>query len=79
MMQATAGGASMGGSGAGAYLRAHPVIVLGILAGLFAAGFGVYVYLQIFHPGLLLARSSVAPKAPLSPIAQAPAGPAPMR
>jgi Flp pilus assembly protein TadD len=79
MMQATATSSSTDGSGIAAYLRTHPLIVLGALAGLFAIGFGVYVYIQIFHPGLLLGRPPVvAPKTPPpSPITQAPTPPAP--
>lgn len=79
MMQATTGSASTGGSGIGTYLRTHPIIVLGILAGLFAIGFGVYVYIQIFNPGLLIGRPPAgAPKAlPPSPVGQAPAAPPP--
>ena len=75
MMQATAGSSSASGSAAGAYLRSHPIVVLGILAALFAIGFGIYVYLQIFNPGLLIAKPQVAAKAPPPPIAQAPVAP----
>ena len=53
--------------------RINPVIVFGVLAGLFAAGFAVYVYLQIYHPGVFV-RKSPAP-ATVSPAAQSP-GPA---
>jgi tetratricopeptide (TPR) repeat protein len=64
-------------SGAGAYVRAHPLPVLGTIAGLFAVGFGVYVYLQIAHPGLFIERPPLAPaKGPVAPLAQAPAAPA---
>jgi tetratricopeptide (TPR) repeat protein len=63
--------------GVGAYARAHPLPVLGTIAGLFAAGFGIYVYLQIAHPGLFIDRPPIAPtKGPVAPIAQAPAAPA---
>ena len=75
-MQAEASGPAAGGAGVGAYLREHPIIVLGTLAGLFAVAFGVYVYLQIFHPGMLVARPPIAPKAPPQLI-RAPAAPAP--
>ena len=60
--------------GLGLYLRSHPVVVLGAAAGLFLAGFGIYVYLQIFNPGLLVRQPPPAPKPPLT---QAPAQPAP--
>ena len=58
--------------GAAAYVRAHPLLVLGTVAGLFAAGFGVYVYLQIAHPELFIDRPPLASgKGPVTPIAQA--------
>jgi len=63
--------------GAVAYVRAHPLPVLGTIAGLFAAGFGVYVYLQIAHPGLFIERPPLASgKGPVAPLAQVPAAPA---
>jgi Flp pilus assembly protein TadD len=67
--------ASRPARGAGTYLRAHPVVVLGTLAALIAIGFGVYVYLQIFHPQLFIGRP--AAKAGLPPLTQAPAVPVP--
>jgi tetratricopeptide (TPR) repeat protein len=77
-MQAAASRPAAGGGGVGAYVRAHPILLLGILAGLFAVAFGVYVYLQIFNPGLLTGRPPIAPKVPPQPIVQAPAAPAPI-
>jgi len=71
--QSAAGRSSTGGGGVGAYLSANPFMVLGTLAGLFVAAFGAYVYIQIFHPGLLAGRPPIAPNSP--PIAQAPAVP----
>jgi tetratricopeptide (TPR) repeat protein len=63
--------------GAAAYVREHPLLVLGTAAGLFAAGFFVYVYLQIAHPGLFIERPPLAPaKGPVTPLVQAPAAPA---
>jgi tetratricopeptide (TPR) repeat protein len=63
--------------GVGDYVRAHPLPVLGSIAGLFALGFGIYVYLQIAHPGLFVERPPLAPaKAPAAPLAQVPAPPA---
>lgn len=60
-----------GGSGpAGAWVRDHPLVVFGVLAVLFALGFGAYVYQQIYHPGYF------SRPAPQPPLAQAPA-PAP--
>jgi len=60
----------------GAYLRDHPLIVFGIFAGLFAIGFGSYVYIQIFYPGLLIRQQPPVP----APIGQpAPAPPQPVQ
>jgi tetratricopeptide (TPR) repeat protein len=60
-------------------VRAHPLPVLGTIAGLFAVGFGVYVYLQIAHPGLFIERPPLAPaKGPVVPLAQAPAPAGPL-
>jgi len=76
IMQATAASRPARG-GAVAYVRTHPLLVLGTFAGLFAAGFGVYVYLQIAHPGLFIERPPLASsKGPVIPLAQAPAAPA---
>ena len=69
-----AGRRSGGASGIGAYIRAHPLIMLGTAAGLFLVGFGIYVYLQIANPGLF-SRQPPALKAP-APLAQAPGEPA---
>ena len=54
------------------YVRSHPILLLGSLAGLFAIAFGVYVYLQIFNPGLLRGQPQLAPKGPPPAIAQVP-------
>ncbi|MBI4206753.1 MAG: tetratricopeptide repeat protein [Betaproteobacteria bacterium] len=59
------------GIGIGAYVHDHPLIIFGIIAALFAIGFGGYVYLQIFHPGFLI-RPVPATNAPPQ-IVQAPA------
>ncbi len=64
------------GVGVGTYLRTHQVVVLGTVAGFIAVGFGIYVALQIFQPGLFVRQPPMAPKAPASPLAQAPAAPA---
>ncbi len=58
--------------GLGLYIRSHPLVAIGSAAGLFLAGFGVYVYLQIFNPGLLVRQS---PPAPRPPLVQAPTPP----
>jgi tetratricopeptide (TPR) repeat protein len=60
-------------SGAGDYVRAHPILLFGTLAALVAIGFGIYVYVQIFHPGLLISQPPLAATAPLPPLTQAPA------
>ena len=51
------------------YRRVNPIILVGALAGLFAIGFALYVYLQIYHPGLFVRRTAPAP--PVTPAAQA--------
>ena len=61
----------------GAYVRAHPVMLIGTLAGIFAAGFGAYVYLQIFNPGFFVGQPPLAAKGPPPPSVQAPPVPAP--
>jgi len=76
VMQASASSRPARG-GVGAYVRAHPLPVLGTIAGLFALGFGIYVYLQIAHPGLFIEQPPLAAaKGPVTPLAQAPAAPA---
>ncbi len=45
----------------GPWMRDHPLVVFGTLAGLFLAGYGIYVYLQVAHPGLFT-RQAPAPK-----------------
>ncbi len=76
IMQAAAASRPARG-GAAAYVRAHPLLVLGTVTGLFAAGFGVYVYLQIAHPGLFIERPPLASgKGPVTSLVQAPAAPA---
>ncbi len=73
ILQAQSAGRPAGG--AGAYVREHPVMVFGTLAGVAAIAFGIYVYLQIFHPALFRA----APKPPPpQPLVQAPAAPTPV-
>jgi tetratricopeptide (TPR) repeat protein len=59
------------------HVRTHPVLLLGTVAGLFALGFGIYVYLQIFQPGLLAGTSSIAAKGP-PPALKPPPPPAPV-
>lgn len=63
-------------TGIGEYVSTHPVLVFGTLAALVAIGFGIYVYLQIFHPALFVNRAP-APQGPLPPMTQAPVVPAP--
>jgi len=58
--------------GAITYVRAHPILIFGSLAALAGVAFGIYVYLQIFHPGLLAGRPPLAPAGTLPPLTQAP-------
>lgn len=58
--------------GALTYARTHPVAVLGVVAGVLAVGFGIYVYLQMFHPSLFVAQSPIASRPPAAPLVQAP-------
>jgi tetratricopeptide (TPR) repeat protein len=58
------------------YLRTHPLLVLGLLAALFAAGFGVYVYFQIARPGVSVGQPPLASKGPPKPLVEAPRAPA---
>lgn len=62
-------------SSIGAYVRDRPLILFGVLAAVFAATFGAYVYLQIFHPGFFIRQlpAAITP----APIVHAPA-PAPL-
>jgi Flp pilus assembly protein TadD len=76
VMQAQAAGRPPAG-GFGSYVSAHPVMVVGMLAALIAIGFGIYIYLQIFHPGLLVKQPPAAPKGSLPPLTQAPSVPVP--
>jgi Tfp pilus assembly protein PilF len=60
-------------------MRERPVWALGIAAGIFLVGYAGYVYLQIFHPGLLrgeFMRQPIAAKSP-PPSAPRPLPPAP--
>ncbi len=73
-----AGGRAPAAGGAGEYLRAHPVQVVGVTAAAIAVAAGIYVYLQIVHPSLFF-RQPPAPKGPqLIAQAQAPAPAAPV-
>ena len=56
----------------GPWMRDHPLVVFGTLAGLFLGGYGIYVYLQVAHPGLF-ARPTPTAKPAL--VAKAPAPP----
>lgn len=52
------------------YLRERPMLAFYIVAALFAIGYGTYVYLQISHPALFIARA--APAARPAPATTAP-------
>jgi Flp pilus assembly protein TadD len=70
VLQATA--PRPGGGGVMAYARTHSVAVFGTLAGVLAVGFGVYVYLQMFHPSLFVAQPPIASRPPATVLVQAP-------
>lgn len=74
VMQATARPAAATSS---ARPRIRPAMALGLLAGLVALGFAVYVYLQITNPGMFIRQAPLPPK-PLTPLVQAPPAPAPI-
>jgi tetratricopeptide (TPR) repeat protein len=77
VMQAGAGGrAAAEEEGVVDYLRTHPLLALGLLAVVFAAAFGLYVYLQIARPGVSIGQPPLAPKGPLPPLVEAPRPPA---
>jgi len=77
IMQAGAASRPAAGEGIVAYVRTHPVAVFGSLAALFAAGFGIYVYLQMARPGVSIGQPPFASKGPPPPLVQPPAAPAP--
>jgi len=70
VLQATA--PRPGGGGVMAYARTHSVAVFGTLAGVLAVGFGVYVYLNMFHPSLFVAQPPLASRPPATVLVQAP-------
>ena len=51
-------------------MREHPLVAFGMLAGLFLAGYGIYVYLQVAHPGLFTRQAPARPPAAI--LAKAP-------
>jgi len=62
--------------GALAWISAHPVPFTAGLAGLFAVGYGTYIYLQAAHPGLFLRTPPPQPQVAVAPKPAAPAVPA---
>jgi Tfp pilus assembly protein PilF len=59
------------------YVRERPMLAFYIVAALFAIGYGTYVYLQISHPALFIARAAPAARpAPATTVAHAVAAPA---
>ncbi len=76
VMQATARTAPAAATTAG--LRIRPAMALGLLGGIVALGFAVYVYLQITNPGMFIRQPPPAAR-PLTPLVQAPVpAPAPI-
>lgn len=57
-------------------MRISPVMAGGLVMGLVALGFAIYVYLQITNPALFIRQPAPAAKPP-APLAQAPQAPAP--
>jgi len=70
VLQATTPRPSAGG--VMAYVRSHSVVVFGTLAGVLAVGFGIYVYLQMFHPSLFAVQPPIASRPPATVLVQAP-------
>ena len=69
---AQAAPAATGGS------RMRPVMALGLVGGVVALGFAIYVYLQITNPGMFISQPPVAARPP-APLAKAPVpAPAPI-
>jgi len=57
-------------SALGPWMRGHPLVAFGMLAGMFLAGYGIYVYLQVAHPGLFTRQTPARPPAAI--VAKAP-------
>ena len=64
--------AQSAGSSAGAWISAHPVPFTAALAGIFAVGYGIYIYLQAAHPSLFIRIPPAAPLATAKPAPEAP-------
>jgi Tfp pilus assembly protein PilF len=54
------------------WLARRPLVAFSTAAGLFAIGYGVYLYLQITNPGLFVAQPSSPPPPPAPSVATAP-------
>ncbi len=65
------------GGGAGAWISAYPVQFTAALAGIFAVGYGTYIYLQTAHPSLFIRKPPPAPVAATKPASDTPAPPSP--
>ena len=55
--------ARRGGGGVTAVVRERPLFVFGLVAGIAAAGYGGYVYLQLTNPGLFVKQAPRPPQA----------------
>ena len=62
-------------------MLARPVMLVSIVGGLFAVGFGIYIYLQIFHPAFFIKPPPPRPPQPAEvapqPVAPPPGSPVP--
>jgi Tfp pilus assembly protein PilF len=60
-----------------AWLAERPLVAFSTAAGLFAIGYGIYLYLQISSPGMFVAQRPSTPPPPVPPAATTPPPPAP--
>ena len=61
------------GGGIGAYMRDHPLIMIGAFTALLLAGYGGYIYMQLTNPGVFTKQPPrAAQPPPPPPVAQTP-------